>query len=64
MQIPSAAKKLVCKENNSKIEVTIKNLKNESISTESQDFYQSDSDSSLNSDSSLDPESSLDSNSE
>ena len=60
----SAAKKLVCKENNSKIEVTIKNLKNESISTESQDFYQSDSDSSLNSDSSLDPESSLDSNSE
>ena len=58
----SAAKKLVNKNNNLKIEVTIQNLKKEAISMESQDFYQSDSDSEcvysdptgLDSDSSLD----------
>ena len=56
----NAAKMLMDKEKNWKIEVTIQN---EAISTESQDFYQSDSDSecvysdprSLDSDSSLDP---------
>ena len=66
----NAAKKLVDKEKNWRIEVTIRN---EAISMESQDFYQSDSDSecvysdptSLDSDSSLDPEySGLDSDSE
>ena len=36
------------------IEVTIQNLKSEAISTESQDFYQTNSDLSLDSDSSLD----------
>ena len=70
----NAAKTLVDKEKNWKIEVTI-SIGNEAISTELQDFYQSDSDSecvysdpkSLDSDSSLDPEykySSLDSDSE
>ena len=41
-------------ENDLKIEVTIQNLKSEAISTESQDFYQFNSDLSLDSDSSLD----------
>ena len=41
-------------ENDFKIEVTIQNLKSEAISTESQDFYQTNSDLSLDSDSSLD----------
>ena len=50
----NAAKHLTEKENNLKIEVTIRNLKNEAISMESQDFYQTDSDLSLDSDSSLD----------
>jgi hypothetical protein len=56
----NAAKHLTEKENNLKIEVTIQNLKSEAISKESQDFYQTDSDLSLDSDSSLD----LDSDSE
>ena len=42
-------------ENDFKLEVTIQNLKSEAISTESQDFYQTNSDlMSLDSDSSLD----------
>ena len=49
-------------ENDFKIEVTIQNLKSEAISTESQDFYQTNSDLSLDSDCSLDSDSSLDSN--
>ena len=47
----SAAKKLVNKNNNLKIEVTIQNRKSEAISMESKDFYQADSDSSLEPDS-------------
>ena len=47
-----AAKKLVNKRNNGlKIEVTIQNRRSEAISTELQDFYQPDSDSSLEPDS-------------
>ena len=42
-----AAKKLVDKRNNLKIMVTIQNRKSEAISTELQDFYQPDSDSSI-----------------
>ena len=49
----NAAKSLTDEENNLKIEVTIQNLKSEAISTGSQDFYQTDSDLSLDSDSSL-----------
>ena len=65
LSIGSNAAKMV-KENNLKIEVSIQNLKNDdAISTESQHFYQIDSDSecvysdptSLDSDSSLDSES-------
>ena len=47
----SAAEKLVNKNNNLKIEVTIQNRKSEAISMESKDFYQADSDSSLEPDS-------------
>ena len=43
----SAAKQMVDKESNLKIEVTIQNRKSEAISTELQDFYQPDSDSSI-----------------
>ena len=39
------------KNNNLKIEVTIQNRKSEAISMESKDFYQADSDSSLEPDS-------------
>ena len=42
-----AAKKMVNKRNNLKIMVTIQNRKSEAISTELQDFYQPDSDSSI-----------------
>ena len=47
----SAAKKLVNKGNNLKIQVTIQNRKSEAISMESKDFYEPDSDSSLEPDS-------------
>ena len=61
LSIGSNAAKMV-KENNLKIEVSIQNLKNIAVSTESQDLYQIDSDSEcvysdptgLDSDSSLD----------
>ena len=64
LSIGSNAAKMV-EENNLKIEVSIQNLKNEAVSTESQDFYLIDSDSEcvysdpkgLDSDSSLESES-------
>ena len=47
----SAAKRSLDNENDLKIDVAIQNLKNEAISKASQDFYQTDSDSSLDPDS-------------